>query len=57
MTLKSFILASLLCLSATAQAHEAAGPNGGRIADAGDYHVELVAKDTALDVFISDAAD
>jgi hypothetical protein len=30
------------------------GPNGGRQVDAGDYHVEVVAKGTTLDVFLRD---
>jgi hypothetical protein len=36
-------------------AHEAQkGPNGGRVAEAGDYHVELVPKGGAVEVFITD---
>jgi hypothetical protein len=30
------------------------GPNGGRQVDAGDIHVEMVAKDTALAVYLHD---
>ena len=33
------------------------GPNGGRQVDAGDYHVEVVAKDTALTVYLHDEKD
>ena len=40
-----------------ARAHDAKGPNGGQLTDAGKYHVELVGKGTRLEVFISDAND
>jgi hypothetical protein len=50
-----FVLISALALGATAYAHgPEKGTNGGRLVDAGDYHVELVAKDNALAVYISD---
>jgi len=35
-----------------AYAHEPKASHGGRVADAGPYHVELVAKDTAVEVFL-----
>jgi hypothetical protein len=35
-----------------AYAHEPKASHGGRVADAGPYHVELVAKDTAIEVFL-----
>ena len=35
-----------------AYAHEPKASHGGRLADAGPYHVELVAKDTAIEVFL-----
>jgi hypothetical protein len=39
-------------------AHEVEkGPNGGRVADAGAYHVELVTKAKAIDVFVMDSKD
>ena len=38
-------------------AHEAKGPNGGRIVDAGSYHVELVVKAGQVDVFLTDGSD
>lgn len=38
-----------------ARAHDARGPNGGQLTDAGTYHVELVGKGTRLVVFVSDA--
>lgn len=31
------------------------GPNGGKIAEFGDTHVELVAKQTTVEVYLSDA--
>jgi len=37
-------------------AHEASGQHGGRVADAGKYHVELVAKGETVDVFVSDGS-
>jgi hypothetical protein len=35
----------------------AKGPHGGRVVQAGDYHVELVAKDKLIEVFLTDATD
>ena len=50
-------LATILIVT-PALAHESAkGPNGGRVADTGGYHVELVAKGTRVDVFLTDADD
>jgi hypothetical protein len=47
-----------LSLALPALAHDIAkGPHGGRVADAGDYHVELVTKGTRVDVFVTDAGD
>ena len=37
-------------------AHEAISQHGGRVADAGKYHVELVAKGETVDVFVSDGS-
>ena len=54
---KSLIVAAVLALSLPAVAHEAKGPHGGRIADAGPYHVELVSKGNQLDLFVADTAD
>ena len=45
-----------ILLVGTAYAHgPEKGPHGGTQVDAGDYHVELVAKETTLSVFVSDA--
>jgi hypothetical protein len=35
-----------------AVAHELKASHGGRLAEAGPYHVELVAKDTAIEIFL-----
>ena len=37
-------------------AHETAGQHGGRVTDAGKFHVELVAKGETVDVFVSDGS-
>jgi hypothetical protein len=48
-------LASAL-LALPAAAHEVErGPNGGRVVEAGTHHVELVVKDDAVNVFVTDA--
>jgi hypothetical protein len=38
-------------------AHEAKGPNGGAVKDAGPYHMELVVKGADLSVFLTDSKD
>ncbi|MCZ8183872.1 MAG: hypothetical protein O9322_12940 [Beijerinckiaceae bacterium] len=39
-------------------AHEQrTGPRGGALVDAGSYHVELVTRDKAVEIFVSDAQD
>lgn len=48
------LIAALLTASAVC-AHETAGQHGGRVTDAGKFHVELVAKGENVDVFVSDA--
>lgn len=50
------LLTSALIATA-AFAHEATGPNGGRLVDAGSYHVELVPKGQGVDVYVTDAND
>lgn len=55
---RNLVLVAALIAAVPAFAHEVEkGPNGGRVADAGEYHVELVAKDKAVDVFVKDAKD
>lgn len=47
-----------LAFAFPAAAHDVGkGPNGGRIADAGNYHLELVARGDALEAFLTDAAE
>lgn len=51
-------LAAACLLAMPAVAHEVAkGPNGGRIADAGAHHVELVTKEKTVEVHLTDAGD
>lgn len=57
MKTRFLLLAILLTGPASALAHDAKGPNGGRIADAGPYHIEMVAKSDVVDVFIRDTKD
>jgi len=58
MKLSTLALAGILLAAAPAYAHEAGnGPNGGRVADAGKYHVELVAKDKTVDVYVLDGSE
>jgi hypothetical protein len=46
---------SLLAVTSLAFADEGAnGPNGGQVKDAGKYHLELVVKETALTVYVTD---
>lgn len=53
--MKAALIVSSLLIASAALAHEAIGPNGGRLVDAGNLHVELVPKGKAIDVFVSDA--
>lgn len=57
--MRKLLLAGLLAAAvSTAHAHSPAkGKNGGQRADAGDYHVEVVVKDKAITVFITDHGD
>ncbi len=50
------LAAVLLAMDALAHGPDKA-PNGGRQVDAGDYHVEMVAKDTSLTVYLHDEKD
>ena len=51
------LLAAALVWPAIGSAHDSTGRNGGRVTDAGRYHIELVVKADKVDVFISDADD
>lgn len=47
-----------MLVASGAVAHEPRkGPNGGELVDAGSYHIEVVGKGTAVDVFVSDSLD
>ncbi len=56
MTLQTFAFAALLiCAPSLAFAHAAkVGEHGGPQTDAGNFHVEVVAKDTKLEVYLRD---
>ncbi|MDO9059637.1 MAG: hypothetical protein Q7U92_11555 [Bradyrhizobium sp.] len=54
---KCLLIGALLTSAGSAWAHEAKGSHGGRIADAGSYHVEMVVKSDVVDVFISDQSE
>ncbi len=52
------IIAAIMLMGAgAASSHEAIGPNGGRLVDAGNLHVELVPLGKAVNVFVTDQAD
>lgn len=57
--MRALIASLILTLGlAAAQAHEQrVGPRGGALVDAGTYHVELVTKDKAVEIFVSDQND
>ena len=59
MSLKNFAAAGLLVATTTLAAAHApkVGANGGPQADAGSFHVEVVAKGTSLRVFLRDHSD
>ena len=54
----AFLLAAVLTWPLAAVAHDkpAKGPNGGQLIHVDDAHYELVAKDNALTLFVSDDA-
>lgn len=54
MTIKSLAFAFALSLAFPVMAHDQRGPNGGRLADAGAYHAELVTKQNTVDFFLLD---
>jgi hypothetical protein len=57
MKLSYLTLAAALLVGLPAHAHDKKGSHGGRIADAGPYHAELVAKDKAIEVFLTGKDD
>ena len=52
MKLGYLTLGVALLAALPAYAHEAKSLHGGRLVDAGPYHVELVTKDTAIEIFL-----
>jgi hypothetical protein len=51
-------LAGILLTGLPGPAHEVEkGPNGGPVVEAGAHHVELVVKENAVNVFVTDAND
>lgn len=57
MRLTTLTLAGVLLATTPALAHEVAGKNGGQVTDAGKYHVELVAKDSTVEVYVLDGSE
>ncbi len=54
MKLASLALIGAWLVAAPAFASDAKPRHGGRVVDAGDYHVEMVSNDGVLDIYISD---
>jgi hypothetical protein len=58
MTRKLLATAAFLIAALPATAHEISkGPNGGRVVEAGPYHVELVVETKTVAVYVSDAKE
>ena len=58
MKIQNVLMIVAMLAAVPAYAHEVEkGPNGGRIADAGEFHVEVVAKSNVIEVFLSDSSD
>jgi hypothetical protein len=57
MSIKTLIVLTALAVAGPALAHETKGPNGGRVVDAGAYHVELVVQPNGIAVYLTDAGD
>ena len=53
--LTSALIAAAM-MSNPALAHEGKGPHGGRLADTGTHHLELVVTNDTIDVFVSTKA-
>lgn len=52
------LLIAFTLMAAPAMAHEAdKGPHGGRIAENNEFHVELVAKQNSVEVYLTDAKE
>jgi len=52
----SFFLVFMLA-TAPAFAHDAKGPNGGRVKDLGPFHAELTAKGSTVELYVTDTAN
>ena len=57
MTTRMMLIAVLSCLSMSASAHDAIGPHGGWLTDAGPYHIELVVHSGNVHLYVSDTDD
>ena len=57
MRLKILLAAALLAVVAPALAHAPKPKHGGRVVLAGNFHVEMVVKDAAIDVHLLDHDD
>ena len=58
MKIQNVLMVVAMLVAVPAYSHEVEkGPNGGRIADAGEFHVEVVAKSNTIEVFLSDTSD
>jgi hypothetical protein len=58
MRLSIAAIVSMLFIGFPAWPHEVEiGPHGGRVVETGTHHVELVVKDSAVEVFVTDAND
>lgn len=54
---KFLLIGALLTSTGSAWAHDVRARNGGRITDAGAYHIEMVVKSDTVDVFLSDQSE
>jgi hypothetical protein len=56
-TFRYCVLAAGLFAAFPTFAHESKGPHGGRVVDAGNYHVEMVVTDSGIDLYVTDGAE
>ena len=57
MKLKLLIAATVFALAGPALAHDAKPMHGGRVVEASERHVEMVAKDSTIDIYMHDHAN
>ena len=55
--LKLMLLTAALLAASPASAHDSKGPHGGRVVDAGNYHVELVVAGSDVALFVTDGSE